>query len=53
MKMTGFKKGEEYVSPEMQVVDLVSSDVLCSSIPEAVGIDNLKEEDEESKFIWY
>ena len=53
MKVTDFKKGEEYVSPEMQVVDLVSSEVLCSSIPYVVGIDSLKEEDEESKFIWY
>ena len=53
MKKTEFINGEEYVSPEMQVVDLVSCEVLCSSIPEVVGIDNLKEEDEESKFIWY
>ena len=41
-----------YNAPDIQAVDLKFENVICSSLVESPGIDNLNEEDG-SDYIWY
>lgn len=57
MKTIDFQKRGEmnYISPEIQIIDLTASNVLCASNTgvSAFGIDGLEEDEKDENIIWY